>query len=370
MAKDKDKARERAEAKAKELEAVTPFEFNPPPEDFLSSGCTLLNVAVSKHADRCVPKGTYLYIVGTSGSGKTWWCFTFLAEAARNKHFKDYRFVYDNVENGALMDVGKHFGSKVLERLEPPAAGDTPCSTTAKEFYLNVEANTRKGPCIYILDSMDGLTDDTQDEVFEAELKNHLGGSEKVPGSMGMGKAKTNSQHIGRLARNLRTSGSILVIISQTRQNLKSSWGGSTRAGGDALMFYAHVNVWLKTTGKITNRHLGKDREIGDTVQLDVRKNRITGWEGKLEVPFLKDHGPDDVGSCIDYLLEEEVFKKIKLSRGAGIRAAEFDFEGSREGLVKAIQDQGREAELSRMCAELWVSIEEGAKLERKSKYT
>jgi hypothetical protein len=66
-------------------------------------------------------KGKYHFIVGDSASGKTWLSLTCLAEAAMNPEFENYRFIYDNVEDGALMDIERFFGSKVAERIESPA---------------------------------------------------------------------------------------------------------------------------------------------------------------------------------------------------------------------------------------------------------
>ena len=74
-------------------------------KDFLSTGSTLLNLACTGFPNRGFVKGRYYFIVGDSTSGKTWLSLTCLAEASINPNFKDYRFIYDNAEDGALMDI-------------------------------------------------------------------------------------------------------------------------------------------------------------------------------------------------------------------------------------------------------------------------
>ena len=353
-----------------------------PPSDLLSTGCTLLNMAFSGRPDGGVPKGTYLYIVGDSGAMKTWMTFCLFAEAARNPEFAKYAFVHDNAENGALMDVAGYFGPGVVPRLRSPRKGAAG-SSTVQEFYLNVEANVRRGPCIYVLDSMDALQDDADEEKFEAEFRRYQTGKGEVPGSMGMAKARTNSKHIARIAnKTLRTNGSILVVVSQTRSKVGSHIPGlRTRAGGDALRFYAHLEVWTKVKGVVTRHHNRKDREVGSYIQADVQKNRLCGWEGKVPlITFLKGYGVDDLGSCVDYLLDERYWRKIKKKDAdsddegeeatGAFAAPEFDFEGKKESLIKKIQDDGDEAVLHNLTARVWREIEAGARPVRRPRYT
>jgi RecA/RadA recombinase len=379
-------ARKRSTKKAEEAEATAEVLTSDPPrleaikqEDLLSTGSTLLNMAFSGRPGGGVPKGKYLYFVGDSSSGKSWFCFNLFAEAARNPNFEDYRFVFDNAENGALMDVEEYFGKRVVERLVPPKGTiEEPIySETVQQFYYHLDANTEQGPCIYVLDSMDALNDESEEDKFDAEVKKYETGKGEVPGSMGMAKAKANSKNINRVVRSLRNSGSILVVISQTRDAVGSRIPGmKTRGGGKALRFYAHLEAWTSVKCPITKTYLRKDREIGSIIKIDVQKNRVCGWEGKIEVPFLKKYGVDDLGGCVDYLRDEKHWKGASgkgdddEDSGSGKFAApEFDFTGTKEGLIKKIQESGDEWELQRLVARVWRDIEAGAMPYRKPKY-
>lgn len=350
--------------------------------DLLSTGSTLLNLAFTGSPRGGVPKGTYLYLVGDSGSLKTWLALSLLAEAARNPKFKKYRFVYDASENGAIMSVPHFFGRAAADRMEPPAgtAKDPVYSRTVQEMYYHLDAAMDAGPCIFIEDSMDALNDETDEEAFAAERRHYETGKGEVPGNFGVAKAKANSRNINRVVQRLRETGSILVVISQTRDKIGSHIPGlKTRGGGRALRFYAHLEAWTSLGKPIPKRFNGKDREIGHTVRIDVQKNRACGWEGKIEIPFLKNYGIDDAGSCVDYLLDEKHWKFHKRAKSNSdgeeeaaktFDAPEFSFAGTREELVAKIQGAGDEWELQKLAADVWRGILVGSTPERKPRYT
>ena len=144
-----------------ELKASLKKKTKPKQYDLLSTGSTLLNLACSGKAHGGFPTGSYIFMVGDSMSGKTWLSLTCLAEAVLDNKFKDHRFIYDNVERGARMELSRFFGQKMVDRLEPPAVddeGNEVFSTYVEEFYFYLDDAFKDGrPFIYVLDSMDGL---------------------------------------------------------------------------------------------------------------------------------------------------------------------------------------------------------------------
>lgn len=396
MAKSKPKPAPKPSAKSLARAEALSAEGGPlfpavDPKTLLSTGCTVLNLAVSGTPFGAIPPSTYWHIVGDSGAAKSWFAMCLFAEAARNPLYNKYRFVFDNAENGALMDVAKYFGRGVLDRMCPPRKGRYG-SALVQEFYYHVELNVRRGPCIYVLDSMDALQDVGEEDNFEAQLKYYDTGKGKsdIKGSMGMSKAKENSRNINRIAnQTLRENGSILVVISQTRDKMNAAYAGQkTHSGGYTLKFYSHVQTWAKIRGDLKKYYKGKDREVGSLIAFDVTKNRVSGWHGKLpHVTFLSDYGVDDVGTNVDYLLEEKHWKKPKAEaddpktgrravaddadEGGGklFAAPEFDYVGDKDGLVHLVQDGGREAELAALVGHVWTEIRAGAAPARKPRY-
>lgn len=342
-------------------------------KDLLSSGSTTLNLACSGSPFGAFLKGMYYFFVGDSTSGKTFLTMSCCAEASTNKHFKDYRFIVDQPERGCLMNVSKLFGSEVNKRLEPPAwekdgkLKRPVFSTTIEEFYFHVDDAVKQGkPFIYILDSMDCLSSEAEFDKFE-EKKNAYRAGKTVSGSYGDGKAKKNSEGLRKVLSGIERTGSILIIISQTRDNLGPGYKAKTRAGGHALRFYSTVELWSSVAGKIKKTIKGKDRTIGTSVKVKVEKNRLTGKLHEIFMDIYPSYGIDDIGSCIDYLIAEKWWNKTKGKQT--FEAKEFKFSGTREKLIQKIEEEGLVKDLQSLVGQCWTEIEEDCALKRKSKY-
>ena len=333
-------------------------------KDFLSTGSTLLNLACTGFPDRGFIKGRYCFLVGDTTSGKTWLSLTCLAEASVNHNFDGYRFIYDNAEDGALMDIEKFFGKEVAERLEPPWKG---FSNTIEDFYFNVDDAIKGGmPFIYILDSMDSLSSESEADKFDKTKKAYREGKETT-GSYGDGKAKVNSGMLRRvIGKPLLDSGSILIIINQTRDNIGALpfQSKKTRSGGHALDFYACLEMWSSVVGRIAKTVRNKKRQLGINCKIQIKKNRITGRERAVIIPIYHSFGIDDIGSCVDYLVDEEYWKK-----GKEIKAKGLGIKGSRDKLIRIIEHQGLERDLRELVGDVWNEIEDACVVKRKKRY-
>jgi hypothetical protein len=296
---------------------------------------------------------------------------TCLAEATINPAFKDYRFIYDNVEDGMLIDLDRLFSEEVADRIEPPAVdGEQPVfSGTIEELYYHIDDAIKDGrPFIYIVDSMDALDSEAAEKKFYQHKKaarKEKDDDEKVAGSYGADKAKRNSEYLRKTMRGLRDTGSILIILSQTRDVL-SGYGGRTRSGGRALRFYATIEIWSSIAQKIKKTVMGKEREIGVRVQLEVRKNRVTGKTCSVEIDIFPSFGIDDLGSCVDYLVEENWWEVEKQT----IQAKDLGLAGTREKIIRLIEKRGLENKLRQLCGECWERVEEACAIRRKNRYS
>lgn len=339
-------------------------------KDFLSTGSTLLNLACTGFPERGFAKGRYYFIVGDSTSGKTWLSMTCLAEASINPNFKNYRFIYDNAEDGALMNIERFFGKGVAKRLEPPRwdkyIGEV-FSDTIEDFYYNVDDAIKEGhPFIYILDSMDSLTSEAEGDKFDSNKKACRAGKESK-GSYGDGKAKVNSSMLRRvIGKSLRKSGSILIVINQTRAKMNAMPFESpkTYSGGYALKFYSCVQIISSVAGQIKKTVKGKKRQLGIDGKIHVKKNRITGRDRTVTIPIYHSFGIDDVGSCVDYLIDEGYWKK-----GDEIKAKGLGIKGSRKKLIRIIEHKGLEKDLRELVGDVWNEIEDACVIKRKKRY-
>lgn len=347
-------------------------------KDYLSTGSTLLNLACTGLPERGFIKGRYYFIVGDSTSGKTWLSLTCLAEATINRNFDGYRFLYDNAEDGALMDIERFFGKQVAKRIEPPRwnkyTGGT-FSQTIEDFYYNVDDAIKNGcPFIYILDSMDSLSSEAEIAKFDKSKKASRA-EEKTKGSYGDGKAKVNSSMLRRvIGERLKKSGSILIVINQTRAKINAMPFESpkTYSGGYALKFYATLQLLSSVAGQIKKSVRGKQRQLGVDCKVRVKKNRQTGKDRTVIIPIYHSmksadgfHGGiDDVGSCVDYLLDEKHWEKDD-----EINAKGLGIKGSRNKIIKLIEQKGLEKDLHEIVGDVWNEIEEACVVSRKRRY-
>lgn len=344
-------------------------------KDFLSTGSTQLNLACTGFPERGFAKGRYYFIVGDSTSGKTWLSLTCLAEAANNPNFKDYRFIYDNAEDGALMDIEKFFGEKVAERMEAPRVkkGESLYSENIEDFYFNMDDAIKDGgPFIYILDSMDSLTSEAEGDKFDSNKKASRAGKDSK-GSYGDGKAKINSSMLRRvIGKSLKRSGSILIVINQTRAKINAMLFESkkTYSGGYALQFYACLHLISSVAGQIQKTVKGKKRQLGIDCKIHVKKNRITGRDRTVIIPIYHSFGIDDIGSCVDYLIDEDYWKKTKdKDKKVVINAKGLGIKGLRDKLIRTIEHQGLEKDLRELVGDVWNEIEDACKIKRKKRY-
>lgn len=340
-------------------------------EDLLSTGYTPLNLAISGCKEGGFAKGFYYFWVGDSSSGKTFFARTLLAEACINPHFDKYRLIYDDIEDGALMDIRQYFG-RLADRLESPAkdkSGKPIYSELIEDFYFNVDDACQVGkPFIYILDSMDALSSVQECKKFD-EKKSARRKNKEAPGEYTDGKAKINSGNIRKLIAGIRDTKSILVILNQTRDNIKARTvfdPKQTFAGGWALQFYATVQLWSSVAGSIKRTIKSKERKIGIGVKVRVKKNRTTGRDREVSVPIYYSTGIDDIGGCVSYLVSEGHWSKNK--QGV-ITAKDFGVDLKSEALIHHIEDKGLEFELRDLVSDVWQQIEEACLVKRKNRY-
>jgi len=342
----------------------------------LSCGYIPLNLASSNDHRGFIAPGEYCLIFGDSSSGKTWFYLQLLAEASKNPNFDDYRLIVDNSENGIGMDIGRYFGSKLANRIEPPAYeedGEPFNSETVEDFYVHIDNAQKKGkPFIYVMDSITSLTSVADDEKFETNnqilLTNREKGTDKaLTGSFGMNIAKAHSQNLRRVVAGLRKTGSILVLVAQSRDNVTGYGASKIYAGGRALKFYSHLEIRTSIASRIRKTKDGIDREIGTVAKFQIIKNRHTGECLEVLVPFYTQFGIDSVGGTLDWLIAEKIISKEKGQTSIEIPA--LDLKGRLETLIEKIEDTGRENELYEFAQQSWNGILESVAVGRKNRY-
>jgi recombination protein RecA len=333
------------------LQTPPAVEASPQPEDFLSTGLTLVNLACYGHAYGGVAKGHIYRVWGRSSSGKTFLCRQILAEAARSQYFDDYDLVYDDVEYGALMDTEKFFGKRLVSRLVAPARfkeSHLPAySRTLAEFYDRLARRLEAGrPCVWVLDSIDALKPDNLTK-------------------MGDGKAKANNQGLRSVLDLLKATKSILILVNQAHADLGSVFKGDTTSGGRALEFYPTLDLRLRVVGGVRRTFKGNEFKVGSLIAASVVKNRISGNNWTVYFPFDPKYGLDDIGANLDFLIKYGRWDRTK----GVITATDFALKGDRWEVIREIERQELEQELRVLTAKTWHDIDAALTVERKPAY-
>lgn len=327
------------------------------------TGSTLLNLACSDRPDGGFALGRMVNIIGDSSTGKTLLALSIFAECSRLKQFDDYNFYYDDAEAKLAFNIKNLFGSKAHKRITDPPKGP---SDTTQQFQDNLyTALDEDEPCIYVLDSFDALSCEEEQDKAEEDMAARTKGVE-TKGSYNMAKPKAASQLFRLICSKLKKTESILIIISQTRDKISAmTFAQKTRSGGNALYFYSTHEMWLAVVKQLESRK----QNIGSVVKARVSKNHLTGKRRNVEFLIYYDYGIDSVGSCVDFLVSEGIWKKkgkITIVTSRELK----DKQGTRAAVIKYIEDHNLEPRLVNLVARTWVEIEESLKLKRKRKYT
>lgn len=266
--------------------------------DFISSGCALFD---------CVLGGGYVLgrvtnIVGDKSSGKTLLAIEACANFARQYSTGDIYYA----EAEAAFDVryAEALGMPVdrvqfVEKIQ-----------TVEDLYESLEKITKEHegkPGIYIVDSLDALSDRAEQERKIDE------------GSYGGNKPKKMGEMFRRLIKMIESSRLAVIIISQLRDKIGVTFGETkTRSGGRALDFYASQIVWLAEIEKLKKTVDKVERIIGVRVRARCKKNKVGMPFRDCDYPIVFGYGIDDLTASVEWLLSvgrEELLAELGLSK-------------------------------------------------------
>jgi len=168
--------------------------------------------------------------------------------------------------------------------------------TTVEDFARDLgsfigKCLSKNVPGIYILDSLDALSD-------EAEMERDIS-----EGTYGAAKAKKMSELLRTVARKLERTRILLIIVSQVRDKIGVTFGERhSRSGGRALDFYASQIIYLSHVETLKKKIAKIERPYGIIVRAKIKKNKVSMPGRETDFYFEYSYGVNDVTTSIEWL--------------------------------------------------------------------
>lgn len=303
---------------------------------FVSTGCAILDSVLGGG----YVLGRIVNLVGDKSSGKTLLAIEACANFART---------YPNSGTIRYGEAEAAFDLKYAAALGLPVDRVTFAETllTVEDFYedllRHIEENKDK-PSLYVLDSLDALSDRAeQDRAIDQ-------------GSYGANKPKKLGELFRRLTQKLEKSKVLLIIISQIRDKIGVTFGETKmRTGGRALDFYASQILWLTEIEKMKKAIEKVERVVGIRVKALCKKNKIGLPFRSCEFPVVFGYGVDDLTANVEWLIDvgkESKLAALGLSKaGYKVRINNLRNKGGEEA-------QTLRLELKQLVKEQWAEVE------------
>ena len=261
-------------------------------KDFVSTGSTLLNLAISNKPNGGIAVGRITEINGLESSGKSLIGAHILAETQRKGGVAVYMDTETSVSREFLEAIGIDVSNMLYLHLE-----------TIEDIFEAIEKivvkirESDKDRLVTIL--VDSLAAATTKVELEADFeKDGWATSKAIIISKAMRKI---TQMIGRQKI-------ALVFTNQLRQKLGVMFGDPwTTSGGKALPFHASTRIRLKNMGQIKDT---KKNTIGIKIRAQVIKNRLGPPLRSAEFPLFFDKGIDDYGSWLGVMKDHKLVKQ------------------------------------------------------------
>jgi len=275
---------------------------------WVSSGCSMLDVAVSNRAYGGFPVGRITEITGLEQSGKSLLSSHLLAETQKQNGVA----VMIDTETAVSREFLEAIGVDVSKLLYVTA-------DSVEQIFEYIEAiiekvrNTEKDRLVTIV----------VDSVAAASTKAEIASDYDKDG-YATDKAIIISKAMRKITNMIGREKIALIFTNQLRQKMGVMFGDPwTTSGGKALAFHSSVRLRLKNMGKLKQKVNGEDKIIGMKVRCQVIKNRMGPPLRSADFDIFFDRGIDDYGSWLSVMKTNKLVKRS----GAWYTYEETDLE-------------------------------------------
>jgi recombination protein RecA len=263
--------------------------------EWVSSGCSMLDLAISNRAHGGFPVGRITEITGLEASGKSLLAAHTLAETQK----KGGLAVYIDTEAAVSSEFLTAIGVDLKTMLYVPLETIEEIFETIETIVEGVRKSDKNRLVTIVVDSIMGAS--TKIEMSAEYDKDGYATSKSIILSKAMRKV-TNWIARERIC---------LIFTNQLRTKMGVSFGDQwTTAGGKAIPFHASVRLRLKNTGMIKAKVSGVEQVVGSKTNVQVVKNRMGPPHRKVDYEIYYDSGIDNYGGWLNIMKNFDIVKQ------------------------------------------------------------
>jgi len=264
-------------------------------DGWISTGCAMLDVAISNRPYGGLPVGRITEITGLEQSGKSLVSAHLLAETQKQGGVA----VLIDTETAVSRDFLEAIGVDVSKLLYVSADSVEQIFDFTETIIEKVRETSK-----------DKLVTIVVDSVAAASTTNELASDYKKDG-YATDKAIIISKAMRKITNMIGRQKISLVFTNQLRQKMNAMFGDPwTTSGGKALAFHASVRLRLKNMGQIKMKQGGQERTVGMKVRCQVVKNRMGPPLRAADFEIFFDRGIDNYGSWLKVMKENSLVKQ------------------------------------------------------------
>jgi recombination protein RecA len=264
--------------------------------EWVSTGVTLLDLAICNRPNAGLPVGRISEINGLESSGKSLLCAHIIAETQKKNGFA----VMIDPEYAAAPDFWTAIGVNIKNLVY------IPCSNL-EDMLSHLETTVGEIRKEY----PDRLVSIITDSIASIPTRKELEGDYEVAG-YGGDKSKILSLAMRKLNGLIARQRIAAIFTNQLRQNMKAMAFGDqyVEPGGMAFRYAASVRIRMKNVGRITDTKT-KD-VIGRTIQAQVTKTRFGPTFKTASFDIHYDSGIQNLASWLSYMKDRGLITGTK----------------------------------------------------------
>ena len=265
-------------------------------DGWVSTGCAMLDVAISNRPYGGLPVGRIVEITGLEQSGKSLVSAHLLAETQKQGGVA----VLIDTETAVSREFLEAIGVDISKLLYVSADSVEQIFDMTETIIEKVRETSK-----------DRLVTIVTDSVAAASTKTELAADYGKDG-YATDKAIIISKAMRKITNMIGRQKILLVYTNQLRQKMNAMPFGDpwTTSGGKALAFHASVRLRLKGTGQIKMKIGGNDKIVGMKVRAQVIKNRMGPPLRSTDFEIYFDRGIDNYGSWLSVMKENKIVKQ------------------------------------------------------------